>query len=617
MKILLRFFIVHIAYWLLVAWWARVLFVLYHWGEYDAGINLINTFVYGCRLDFSLSCYITSLALLLAWCYDWSAYKLFDQLRRYWQVIALSIYLLITVADLVVYKHWATKLNLTALSFARHPAEVMASIGQSDHLMIVGLVFLISFLGLWWLYRVLANPIQPEFSKTFSERLRSGLAYLGLIGLSFIGIRGGLQLEPINQSSAYFSDVPLYNNTSINATWNLMNKVVNNHGGANPYHFGTSQAVDQVLKDFYQKDTTPYILSKVIKPNIVFILLEGFTADVIPAFGGESGLTPIIDSLVGQGLIWPHFYANGDRTYKGLPSILNGFPTRPVGSIIQNNDLTSDIPSMTKSLQKKGYSSSFYYGGESEFANIKSYLINTGFERIIDIRDFPADYRGIKWGVADHYVFERMAKDLHQEKQPFFSCILTLSSHEPYDIPIAPLIHSKTWPDLFRNTVYYTDQSLGRFLQLAQGQSWFDSTLFVLTADHGNPMPRDYTNNFDPGKFKIPMLIFGPALNDDLKGKSLNKIGSHTDLAYSLLSSLFKNDSLHLPYRFAHQLLDSTQTGSVFYTFDQGFGFVTEQGKMAYDLTADKVVFEEGSVSDSLIARGKLLMQGTFNPHMH
>jgi len=186
------------------------------------------------------------------------------------------------------------------------------------------------------------------------------------------------------------------------------------------------------LGEFYQKVwpeiykfkypfRNEWIIKNHQKPNILFIILEGISADAIAAFGGSKGYTPYLDSVMQRSLIWTNFYANGDRTYKGLPAILNGWPTRPVGSITQDADHTGDLPSLAKILKSNGYSTSFYYGGESEFANIKSYLLNTGFNQIVDINDFSNTLRGKKWGVADHYVFEKLARDLNETKRPFFN----------------------------------------------------------------------------------------------------------------------------------------------------------------------------------------------------
>jgi len=610
----IRFYFFNLWYWLSLAWIARVLFVAFYWKDYpgDKWSSLRDCFIYGLRLDLSFASYILSFLFLMWFIYYTSRASLFFKAYRTFGMIALAAVLLITLADVAIYAHWQMKINMTALQFALHPREVMASIGSDDNLPLLAFLFivLIFVFGRWWWW--LCQKLRTTLAAGWRMILSAFAGFLVISGWSVLGIRGGLQLEPINQSAVYFSEQAIYNHTAVNASWNLLNKWVNNREGDNPYHYGSGEEVQNSLNTFY--GDTPSVVPLTdsgIKPNIVFIILEGFTADVIRAFGGESGLTPTLDSLVQTGLIFTRFYSNGDRTYKGLPSILNAWPTQASSSVTQNPDKTGALPSFSKTLANSGYHSSFYYGGESEFANIKSYLLNTGFDKIIDIKEFPSSYRGLKWGVSDHYVFERMSKDLTEAKQPFFSCILTLSSHEPYDIPVEPFLKSKAIPDLFRNTVYYTDWSLARFLTLSKDQPWFKSTLFVLTADHGNAMPRDYKNNYDPGRFKIPMLIFGDPLKEEWKGKVVDKTGSHTDLAATLLQNLELNTEA---FRYSRNLLSRDLRGRAFYTFDNGFGLVDESSTLVYDHVGGRVLIKEGPVTDSLLTLGKHLLQGTFNP---
>lgn len=611
---IIRFYAYNLGYWLFLSVVARLIFILFYLSGYPGNrtTGLINSFVYGSRLDLSMSSYIIALSLLV-----WLLYSLFKiefgfTSYRILGILILGLILLITIADVVVYQHWAIKINITAIQFAQHPREVIASMGKEDHILLMVMIYIVLMAGFIWLWVRMTDRLKYRLNIRGHSLFFNLVAFLLISAATVLGIRGGVQLEPINQSAVYFSDQAIYNHTAVNASWNLMNKWVNNRDGKNPYSYGTPAEVEESLRRFYTSSgQTNSFIDSSAQPNIVFIILEGFTADVIRAFGGESGLTPTIDSLIREGLIFTRFYSNGDRTYKGLPSILNGYPTQPTSSVTQNADLTGKIPSLAKTLSQFKYTSSFYYGGESEFANIKSYLLNTGFNKIVDIRDFPASYRGIKWGVSDHYVFERMSADLNQTPQPFFSCILTLSSHEPYDIPMKPLLNGKSSPDLFRNTVYYTDWSLAQFIHLSEKQPWYPNTLFVLTADHGNPMPKEYKNNYDPGRFKVPLLIFGNPLKPQYRGQQINIVGSHTDLATTLLHCLGLN---HDSFAYSKNLIAVTPSTGAYYTFDNGFGLINDSSKLVFDHVGSRVVIQQGPVNDSLILLGKRLLQGTFKP---
>lgn len=611
---LFRFYTYNLIYWLILSTAARLVFMLFYWSDYpgDSTVDLFRSFRYGFLMDLSMASYIVALCFLLWLIFHLFRIKSFFVLYKVFGILITGIVLLITLADITVYHHWAIKINLTAIQFAQHPREVFASIGSEDQIPLLVLVYVILMAGFVWFWLKIVARLNYTLIPNKKNILIYPISFVLISGLSVLGIRGGFQLEPINQSAVYFSEKAIYNHTAVNATWNLMNKWVNNRDGDNPYHYGNASEIDQSLHRFYtSSDKYPSLVDSTIKPNLVFILLEGFTADVIGAFGGETGLTPTIDSLIKQGLIFTQFYSNGDRTYKGLPSILNGYPSQPTSSITQNPDLTGKISSLAKTLEQSNYHSSFYYGGESEFANIKSYLLNSGFDKIVDIRDFPSAYRGLKWGVSDHYVFERMSRDLSVATQPFFSCILTLSSHEPYDVPMEPKIQGKAIPDLFRNTVYYTDWSLGQFIHLSENQPWYSNTLFILTADHGNPLPKEYATNFDPGRFKIPLVIFGNPLKQEYKGKRIELIGSHTDIAKTVLQGLGERSDA---FRYSKNLLANNVSSAAFYTFDNGFGLINSTTKLVFDHVGNRVMYQEGPVTDSLLLLGKHLLQGTFKP---
>ncbi len=589
---------------------ARAVFIVYqfHLLSDFSFAGFLSVYKFGFRLDISTACYITLISLMLWIGNALFSHRVWSKTYKIWIRFALSVYLLISTSDAIVYSHWFTKLNPTALSFTSHPHEVFASISKEDHLLVMLFVLLFLFVSFHWVHTKWDDFFKKQTHLLYWKTRVRDLAVSFATGLLLIiGIRGGWQLEPINQSSAYFSNTILYNHIAINATWNLLNKVVTGNNKSNQYKIGSNEEVENAIENFYQKKTPELSLCKVRNPNLLFIVLEGFTADVIPAFGGESGLTPTIDSLIPQSIYWTNFYGNGDRTYKGLPAILNGEPSQPIGSIIQDNDKTSHLPAISKAIKNRGYRSSFYYGGESEFANIKSYLINTGYDKIVDINDFPTSFQGKKWGVPDHYVLEKLSKDLNQFPPPFFSIVLTLSTHEPYDIPVPPKIKTDSPADKFRSTVMYTDESLGHFISGIQKQAWYDSSLVVITADHGNPLPKDYTTNYEPGRFKIPLLIFGPALQDSLKGMKMEQVHSQNDLSYSILHAL----GIEFENRFAQELFSKDNDSKAFYTFDNGFGMVTNKGAMCYDYNANKPILNTLGLCDSLLYMGKLIMQGT------
>ena len=178
--------------------------------------------------------------------------------------------------------------------------------------------------------------------------------------------------------------------------------------------------------------------------------MESFTAKFVGCLGGEPGVTPNLDKIATDGLLFTNIYAAGDRSEKGEVAVLSGYPNQAITSIIKTPAKTEKLPQITKSLEEEGYHTSYTYGGELEFANIKSYLVNAGFDKLVSKYSFSISERTTSWGVHDHIVLNRFFDNLKKEEQPFFATLFTLSSHEPYDVPMGPRFKGNDETTLFK-----------------------------------------------------------------------------------------------------------------------------------------------------------------------
>jgi len=291
-------------------------------------------------------------------------------------------------------------------------------------------------------------------------------------------------------------------------------------------------------------------------------------------------------------------------------AILSGYPNQATTSIIKTPTKTRQLPSINQSLAKLGYESSYTYGGELEFANIKSYLINIKMDELTDKYSFPVSERTTSWGVHDQYVFDRFYHDIQNKKQPFFATLFTLSSHEPYDVPMKTKFKGSDRSSLFKNSVYYTDSIIGSFIRQFKQLPLWNNTLIVMVADHGHPLPGNDPND-RPSKFHIPLIFSGGALS--LKGR-INTIGSQTDIATTLL------DQLHLPinqYQWGKDLLDSSAKSFAFYSFNNGFGFVTPGGTETIDNVSRKPIFISPGFDTAQIKFGKAYMEYSYQDFLN
>jgi phosphoglycerol transferase MdoB-like AlkP superfamily enzyme len=285
-----------------------------------------------------------------------------------------------------------------------------------------------------------------------------------------------------------------------------------------------------------------------------------------------------------------------------MPAILNGYPAQPAVSIMKEPRKTQSLPGIVKTIRSLGYNCAFWYGGEINFANFNSFVINSGFTQIITRNNFNPEYYNSKWGVHDHILFESLRDSMKSVTEPFLKVVLTLSSHEPFEVPMQPVFKGNDDLTKFRNSIYYTDKALGSFLDWAKGTEWWKNTLIVLVADH-------YRRNssevlvYSEDIFRIPMLWLGGALSEH--GIKIEKIGSQVDIPVTILHQM----DLDGNYPFSKDLLSANSKSFAFYAFNEGFGFITDSSKYIYDHKLGKPVIEEGTGAEAAGKMGKAYLQ--------
>ena len=612
--ILIRFF----AFWLIFFLIDRIIFLSYFPAKLK-GVTfseLTQTLIQGLRLDASMAGYISVLPLLV-FIASWLFPKLTPKsifARGYVQFLII-IFSIITIVNFNIYREWGTKINYRALDFAfNSPGEAVASSASSPILSSLAIFFVFAFLSIYVSRKLIVYKIPGGKTAVWKKILGSFV----FLAVTFLFIRGGLGTSPINQSMAYFSEKPYLNHAAINTEWNLVQDMVNNrYVTENPYNYYSNEEAKKIVDQLYAKNTgEPPKILKVKNPNIVLIILESYTADVIESLGGEKGISPNIEKLIDQGLFFNHIYASGDRTDKGIIAILSAFPAQAIRSIMKFNDKQEKLPAISQVLAKKGYHTSYYYGGESEFFNIKSYVLSHQYQKLVDVKDFEREDLS-QWGAFDHTVFEKNAADLDSHKQPFFSTIMTLSNHEPFELPGKPQFPGNNLADKFRSTAYYTDASLGSYLERVKNKSWYKNTLFIIVADHGHRLPKNLYENYNPARFRIPLLFFGDALKDEFRGKKIDRIGNQTDIAVTLLSQL---DIPATKFTWSHDLLNPQTPGFSFFDWDNGFGFATKDQVISVDNISKKMIFIKDSTNlqeaQSSERVGKAYMQQVFQEYI-
>lgn len=575
----------------------RVIFVLYNHDKFTScsKSEIFYAFFHAWPLDFSAACYLLAVPFLITLASNYIHLLHITKALSAYNYVMLALLSVINLTDTALYHEWGYKLNAYAVSFTRYPKEVIASMNSISYLLILSIIItMITVFGILLRKTVHLHdyPLKNNVITGVKSHLKAAAVFLTTLFLIFTGIRGGLGVVPINQSAVFFSGKPILNHTALNTGWNLMNSYVNagKTSTRNPYQYLKPEEAKYIVEELYKSTNTfPSILGT-STPNILFIILESWTADVIEYLGGEAGLTDGFKKASEEGLLFSNIYANGDRTDKGLVAILSAYPAQTQTSIITQAEKMEKLPSVIVPFLNTGYQTSFYYGGESNFANMKAYLFHCGFTKIIDKKAFEDKDMNSKWGAHDGVVFSRLLTDLNREKRPFVYAILSLSSHEPFEIPFPSKIKSDKETDLFRNAIWYSDQCLHHFLIEAKQQAWYKNTLIVMVADHGHRLPKNYADLSVPGKFRIPVLFTGGALDSDYRGKVCTKTGNQTDLAKTILDQV-KIPATTPSFAWSKNLLDSSSKDFAFYSFNDGIGWVYKGEQLVFDNISKQITY--------------------------
>jgi phosphoglycerol transferase MdoB-like AlkP superfamily enzyme len=591
-------------FWLSFQILIRITFLLYN---YDLSADLTGNevariFLNGLKMDVSLCGYflmLTGLVLTISVFRNGrSLFIVFHILMTLLMLLAC----LIVVVDVELYRHWGFRLNTTPLFYAGSEAVGSVPIFVVMKLLAI-LIFLLAVgLTLYWRY------LAPRFFSLEPAPRRIFFPLLLLSGLMFLPIRGSFTVAPMNTGFVFFHKTkPYANHAAINVVWNFLYSLRKSANLQYPEDFYDAQTAKKYFNPLYHHSDSTLHVFKIKRPNIVLFILESFTADVIEPLGGINGVTRNLSQLCGEGVFFDNFFSSGDRTDKGIISVLSGYPAQPLTSIIKYPAKTQRLPYLNHSMEALGYNTSFVYGGDIDFANFRSYLTSCRFGHITTEDDFPDELNESKWGVHDHIVLDRAFAECDTATTPFFKVILTLSSHEPFDVPMTSPFSGPDETSMFLNSCYYTDQSVGSFMTRAKERSWWENTVFIFVADHGHRLPGNKEAK-DRERFRIPFLMTGGAVKTDTV---IHTYANQTDIANTLLSQL---DSADPDFVFSKNVLAPDASSFSVYFFNDGYGFVTPEAYIIHDNTGRQFLRRDGA-SEQDIETSKAYQQMLYSDY--
>ena len=561
---------------------------------------------HGLPMDISVAGYLTIVPTLLALISIWLHPALIRILHRIYLALASLLLSIVYCTDAVLYSFWQFRIDSTPFFyFLSSPKDALASV--SIWWVLLGVVVMLLLTAV--LFIVLCKTIGtfPESKGIAKDRLIASAVMVVVLALLFVPIRGSLGTSTMNLGRVYYSENQKLNHAAINPCFSLLSSLMNDENTTDQYRF---MAADEANKLFSQiTDKTKqggtdavFKLLNTNRPNIVMVVLESFSAHVMKSMGGTANVAVNMDKWANEGVLFTNFYANSFRTDRGLAAILAGYPAQPTMSIMKYPNKTGNLPMFPQKLKKAGYQLKYYYGGDADFTNMRSFVTTAGFEDLVSDTDFPIKLRLSKWGVPDQYVFDRALADIKSQapNATHLSVIQTSSSHEPYDVPFKKLNNK------ILNAFAYTDNCLGKFVAALKKLPSWKNTLVVLVPDHQGCYPEDL-DNYSPQRYHIPLLLLGGALK--AKGP-IATLGSQADIAATLLSQLGFSYS---EFTFSKDMLNPNVPHFAFSTVPNAFMMKTTDNTVFYNCETNKTILDNGKTPGKNLPYGKAYLQKLYD----
>lgn len=581
---------------------------------------------HGLPLDLSMAGYLSVIPGLLSIAVVWLKRELVKPIMNIYFIIASLFITCSFLLNASLYPYWKYPLDSTPLFyFFTSPADAIASV--SIWQVILSIVILIVLtIGVWFTLRMRGEKRQQysryaygyggfgsgkrkRFDDFDRHRGRTSIILLLLTGLLFLPIRGGITVSTMNTGQVYYSQNAYLNHSAVNPLFSLLESITHQEDFASQYRFMKDKEADKIfatMTSTSDENTYPLLNEATFKkgtPDILIVIMESFASDIMPSMGSYKDVAVCLDSIAQQSILFTRFYANSFRTDRGMVSILSGYPAQPTTSIMRYPRKTSQLPSIARNLAKyKNYKTTYYYGGDADFCNMRSYLVSQGYQHIISDANFPIEDKLSKWGVPDHILAARMMKDIkaqQNEKRPMLRILQTSSSHEPFEVPYHRL------KDKRLNAFAYTDSVMGAIVREYRKLPRWKNTLIVFVPDHVGGY-KENLNDHDRSRYQIPLILAGGAISRPMK---VGIIGSQQDIAATLLGQLGVE---HREFTFSKNMMSDATPKFAFFAVNDAFGIVSEENSLIYDNRAKRIVYDKGEKGFNL-KRGQAYLQKLYD----
>ena len=581
---------------------------------------------HGLPLDLSMAGYLSVIPGLLSIAVVWLKRDLVKPIMNIYFIIASLFITCSFLLNASLYPYWKYPLDSTPLFyFFTSPADAIASVSIWQVILSI-VILMVLTIGVWFTLRMRGEKRQQysrygygyegfgrgkrnRFDDFDRHRGRTSIILLLLTGLLFLPIRGGITVSTMNTGQAYYSQNAYLNHSAVNPLFSLLESITHQEDFASQYRFMKDKEADKIfatMTSTSDENTYPLLNEATFKkgtPDILIVIMESFASDIMPSMGSYKDVAVCLDSIAQQSILFTRFYANSFRTDRGMVSILSGYPAQPTTSIMRYPRKTSQLPSIARNLAKyKNYKTTYYYGGDADFCNMRSYLVSQGYQHIISDANFPIEDKLSKWGVPDHILAARMMEDIkaqQNEKRPMLRILQTSSSHEPFEVPYHRL------KDKRLNAFAYTDSVMGAIVREYRKLPRWKNTLIVFVPDHVGGY-KENLNDHDRSRYQIPLILAGGVISRPMK---VGIIGSQHDIAATLLGQLGVE---HREFTFSKNMMSDATPKFAFFAVNDAFGVVSEENSLIYDNRAKRIVYDKGEKGFNL-KRGQAYLQKLYD----
>lgn len=578
---------------------AKLGFMLYNgFSNHEAGFaDYFAVAVHGLPLDLATAGYLTApvwLCLLVSCWVQLPRNRWTHSLYILYIGVVSLLLALGLLADICLYDFWGIKLDGTVFNYLDSPQGAIDSV-SGGYLITVVLVF---FLLAGAIYIIQHRALRPTAFSPIPSRSRQGmstLCFLLIGGGLFLGIRGGLGKSTANVGMVYYSDNTYLNHSAVNPIFSVVYSSFKTKDFTKMHDYFPEKQREAIFRQlaYSTESIGSDTLLRTRRPNVLLILMEGCGGTFVHAIDSlaRPDVTPNLNRLAQEGVVFSRCYANSFRTDRGTVCTLSGYPSFPDVSVMKVAAKCEQLPSIAQSLQKAGYSTEFLYGGDINFTNTNGYLLSTGYQKTFSETAFPAEQRRThNWGVTDRITFDRLYEMItaYPTDTPWHTAFLTLASHEPWEVP-----YDRIKEDKVLNAMAYLDDCIGNFIERFRQTPQWDNTLIVLLPDHGIAPP-DFLTDDNPRKSHIPLIWTGGAIKS---ARNIQKICNQTDLAATLLGQLgLPHDDFH----FSRDVLSRTYTHpSAVHTWSEGIYYMDQSGMTVINLLSrpQKIIVDSPSPS--------------------